>query len=326
MHNVDPELLRRYHAGQCSPEEIKMIRDWLEREDNFFTEHKPQFPANTVLEQEIWHGLQQRMGVKSHNSPARVRSLSVSLVAAACITALVVGFGIFLLLRQPANKHEQQLASTLRKLTTPKGSRSRIILPDSSIVHVMGGSTIQYPATFTGPTRDLILEQGEVFLEIARNPSKPFIVQSGNAHIKVLGTRFNIANDSTSLMHVALTEGSIQFTGADNKSRILQPGEILQYDKSIGQISSISTFSDANEIAGWTKGLLRFNNAPLQDVFKRLSTYYGVNFILDTRINQHAPLTATIDNLPLSRVLSMMEYSTGNHFSLTNSTVIVKTP
>lgn len=323
MHQTDPELIRRFHAGQCNAEEIEFLKQWLEQDINFFAEEGITAISDNVLEEEIWQNIQQQLLLKRRSRSAHVRKIWLS-AAAACLLGIVVS-SLFLYVSRPGHQHEHKGLTSLRTYTASKGTRSRLVLEDSTVVHLMGGSSIQYPEHFAGKTRSIALLQGEVFLEVAHRPQQPFVVNSSGAQVKVLGTKFNIQNIADdSCLSVMLTEGSVQFSTAGNINTLLKPGQQLRYNKSIGLVTALSRFSQTETAMGWTKGILIFNEEPLYEVFKKLERYYGVRFELKQKINLNIPLTATVTDLPLQRVLLMMEYSTAMKFKLMGQTVEVR--
>ena len=84
-------------------------------------------------------------------------------------------------------------------------------LPDGTQLHLNSGSCITYPSVFTGKERRIFVE-GEIFADVAKNPRKPFIIQSGEVGIRVLGTRFNFKSyANTDCSEVLLVEGSVRF-------------------------------------------------------------------------------------------------------------------
>lgn len=318
MQHINTELLKRYHTGKCSPEEKKIVEEWLKKEDNLFESNELITTKDLLLQREIWQRIQLRM----HNNQPRIRKLAASLVAAACIAAMVICAGWYL----SANHINKNQATELayKSYSVPKGTRSRLVLPDSSVIYIMGGSAIKYPENFAETSRDLVLEYGEIFLDVSQHPEQPFTVHSAGAQVKVLGTRFNIRNvGDDPFINVALTQGSIRFTSDNNISYILKPGEQLRFDKQLGLINKIEKLADIAATEGWTKGLLLFTNAPLKEVFKRLEQYYGVPFITTGKINLSVTLTANIDNIPLPKVLEMMEFSTNLRFRMSKGQVIV---
>ncbi|MCW3467021.1 FecR family protein [Chitinophaga nivalis] len=325
MQHINPELIRRYHAGACSLEEKKIITAWLEQEDNFFTEGNDIVPvADPALEQEIWQKLMQHPGIGKRRT--RIYKMWVAAAAAACMIGLLVTGGLFFR-SHVTTVTTQQVAAQLKTYTAPKGSRSRILLADSSVVHLMSGSTIQFPENFDGNTRDIHLTEGEIFLEVARRPEQPFMVHSSGTTIRVLGTTFNVRNTASDpFISVMLTTGCIQFAAANNTTRQLKPGQELLYNKSRGLVTSVGDFPAGAQVTGWTKGILRFDNLPLSQVLKRLGAYYGVQFIPKGNIDWNMPLTATVDNLSLEKVLSMLEFSTALKFTHKDDIVGVRIP
>ena len=100
---------------------------------------------------------------------------------------------------------------------SPAGQKTRIILPDSSVVLLNGNSQIRYNQNFNKDNRNVKLK-GEGYFEVRRNLSKQFVVSTSELDIKVFGTSFNVkayGNDQS--IEVGLTTGHI---GIDrNKKR-----------------------------------------------------------------------------------------------------------
>ncbi len=107
--------------------------------------------------------------------------------------------------KQGAISHMRAVAKTNRvvqdgfvEVTTAKGATEKIVLADGSTVNLNAGSRLRYPVTFSGPNRDIYLEEGEAFFTVAENPSHPFIVHSRGLATTALGTSFNIRAYSAS--------------------------------------------------------------------------------------------------------------------------------
>ena len=62
----------------------------------------------------------------------------------------------------------------------PYGEMASLTLPDGTQLHLNSGSRITYPSAFTGKERRIFVE-GEIFADVAKDPRKPFIIQSGSA-------------------------------------------------------------------------------------------------------------------------------------------------
>jgi len=61
-----------------------------------------------------------------------------------------------------------------QEISVPSGSRTQIVLPDSSKVWISNSSKLKYPVQFAKNTRELYLS-GEAYFEVSHNKKKPFI-------------------------------------------------------------------------------------------------------------------------------------------------------
>lgn len=126
----------------------------------------------------------------------------------------------------------------------PYGEMASLTLPDGTQLHLNSGSRITYPSAFTGKERRIFVE-GEIFADVAKDPRKPFIIQSGEVGIRVLGTRFNFKSyANTDCIEVLLVEGSVRFDidAPTRKQQLtMKPGDMVQYDRATGDID-LTTF------------------------------------------------------------------------------------
>ena len=110
-------------------------------------------------------------------------------------------------------------------LTVPYGETASVQLSDGSMVELNSGSTIKYARSF-GEERRVLL-QGEAFFDVEKE-NRPFIVETFNGSVQVLGTTFNVkAWDDESKTVVALQSGSVQVAGLMNEDapKLLNPGQ-----------------------------------------------------------------------------------------------------
>ena len=114
---------------------------------------------------------------------------------------------------------------------SPAGQKTRIILPDSSIVLLNGNSQIRYNQNFNEDNRKVELK-GEGYFDVRKDFSKQFIVSTSELDIKVFGTSFNVkANEDDQNVEVGLNSGKI---GIDrDKKEIIQliPGQVANLIK-----------------------------------------------------------------------------------------------
>ncbi|MFD2905052.1 FecR family protein [Sphingobacterium anhuiense] len=159
---------------------------------------------------------------------------------------------------------------------TPKGGEYKIHLPDGTMVWMNADSKLEFNVAFSKHQRYVKL-QGEAYFEVKHLHNKPFIVETPNEKIKVLGTKFNVyAYRSGQKSITSLTEGSVQVAPVRREERgiVLAPG---QQSVRSGNNVRVQDF-DVNEVLAWKNGEFMFNQARLEDVTEALSRWYDVEF------------------------------------------------
>lgn len=85
-----------------------------------------------------------------------------------------------------------------------------------------------FPTVFAKDKREILVD-GEVYLEVAADPSRPFIVKTSTIEVKVLGTRFNVcAYRDEPAASVVLVEGQVEVKNGDNGKNVLSPDDMLE--------------------------------------------------------------------------------------------------
>ncbi|MBO9633616.1 MAG: FecR domain-containing protein [Chitinophagaceae bacterium] len=170
-----------------------------------------------------------------------------------------------------AEKNKELLMNTI---STPAGGQYNITLPDGSKARLNAGSSITFPAAFTGKTR-AVSASGEVFLEVTPDQLHPFVVTVNNTAITVLGTAFNInAYKEEPHIRTTLVEGAV-VVNAGGQPLKLKPGQ--QANVQAGS-STITLVQDPNmdQVLAWTKGLFNFEGSDLPAVMRQLEHWYGI--------------------------------------------------
>ena len=158
----------------------------------------------------------------------------------------------------------------------PLGARTKLYLPDGTLVWLNAGSKIVYSQGFGVDDRNLSLE-GEGYFEVKRNEEVPFLVKTNSLLVKVLGTKFNFRDypdDAEAI--VSLSEGKVALNNLLKKEKeaFLLPNERVVLNKKNGRMHvEYSTVSNALQ---WTNGYLFFDEELLPDVVKELERSYNV--------------------------------------------------
>ena len=215
----------------------------------------------------------------------------------------------------------------LKTISNLKGQRTRVVLPDESVVYLNASSTLSFPEKFSESERSVALT-GEAFFEVVKNPAKPFVVRTNNLRTAVLGTTFNVRSfDEDSAIKVSLVTGKVRVTRgqhplSDGQERVLYPGEQLTYHKADSSFER-SSFN-VLAVTGWKDGVLVFDNADFAGFIDKLEQWYDVEIIVagnpsvEWRVNGH------FDNESLEEVLIGIQFIYDLDYEISGRRVTLK--
>jgi len=200
----------------------------------------------------------------------------------------------------------------------PRKTSGRIVLPDGSKVWLNAGSVIRYPASFSGPTREVSVA-GESYFEVAKDTGKPFIVTVNGIHVQATGTAFNIkAYANEPYVSITMTEGSVKVS-SKNKTQDLQVKEQLQ-------ISNADNWKliqeDVYNVTAWTENKLRLTDASTEELKRSIERWYDVTVVIKDDINKHLNGTFPRD-ISLTTLLQLLEQTNDVHFKVDGNRVTV---
>jgi len=166
---------------------------------------------------------------------------------------------------------------TYNTLTTTRGEQIQVRLPDQTLVFLNAESSLKFPTSFAHTPKRSVTLAGEGYFEVSKDKQHPFIVQSNQQQIEVLGTTFNI-NSYTDEPNIKTTllEGSVRVTNLSTKEHLLlTPGQ--QAVMTEGKL--LSKVVETEDIIAWKNGYFMFNNETLASIMKRVSKWYDMEVI-----------------------------------------------
>ncbi|WP_127126134.1 FecR family protein [Pseudoflavitalea rhizosphaerae] len=196
--------------------------------------------------------------------------------------------GSSLSLQEGQLKYEKGTADnekiSFNTISTPRGRQFKIVLPDGSKAWLNAASALRYPTSFNGPSREVTVF-GEVYLEVAKDPSRPFVVTTTNNAMKVevLGTSFNVnAYEDEPALSTTLLEGSVKVSsGTVSSSVVLQPGQQSQLKAGM-PVRTVPV--DVNQVVAWKNGVFNFQDASLARIMRQLSRWYDIEVVYEKGI------------------------------------------
>ncbi len=249
-----------------------------------------------------WDKLYSRLkdnGLISEEPAVRRRFFTPALYRIAAAFLLLLGIGSALLYI-----YNQDLFSSLIVVATTEDQKNlEVTLPDGSTISLNRNTQVTYPRNFGEGERSVTLS-GEAYFDVARDESRPFTVDAGEAMIKVLGTSFNVrTSNQDSPVEVFVRTGQVMVTGTDeNKVLVLDPGYIgtVYPDRAERSVNT-----DPNYMS-WNTGLLVYDGQTLDIVFRDLKKVYNMDIVADDPEILSHTWTSPIDNQPQETIIRLI--------------------
>lgn len=179
-----------------------------------------------------------------------------------------------------------------------------VVLKDGSKVWLNAATKLVYTDfPFIGERR--LTLRGEAYFDVAGNPDKPFIIQSGNMITQVLGTAFNIKAYPDEPFSITVTKGKIKLEDRQTKTiTFLTPNKQVRYEN---QQPPVLTVVKGDAAYAWTKGQLEFYDQSFGEIARTISRKYNVNVIFANQSLEECMITASFEKeTPVLRVIDLL--------------------
>ncbi|RAV27748.1 FecR family protein [Sinomicrobium soli] len=216
----------------------------------------------------------------------------------------------------------------LNTLTVPYAKTFDLVLSDGTRITLNSGTSITYPDRFApGGKREVTLE-GEAYFRVAKDSLHPFVVNSGDMNIRVLGTEFNVSSyPEDKSINTVLVEGAVSIYEARTKystarAVVLQPGQIAVWDKArkraeVGE-------ADADLHTAWINGRIIFRHTPFEDIVKKLERHYDVVIVNENTAFEDKNFTASFDVETIEQVMEAFGSGYGLKYRMEGNKIIIE--
>ncbi len=296
------EVLYRYFRKELSAREVTDVEAWVEvspENQRVFDEAQLMFLDMKGLSyyknldiQDVdlsWEKFKKENNVRSIQEAP---SSSFNLLRYAASIVLVIGAAIGIYYYQ--NRVEEitiASAEEVRELT----------LPDGSSISLNENASIKYREPFQNNERRVLLN-GEAYFEVAKIEKRPFVVEVGDAEVRVLGTKFYIDRPETTSLSVQVEEGRVLISYND-LHQIVETGQTLTLD--MEEDSLIETEDETGITSFWKTRRLVFRVTSIEDVVNIVNEAYGTSIQLQGS-TEGCALTVTFDDESLENVLEII--------------------
>ena len=195
--------------------------------------------------------------------------------------------------------------------STPPGVKAKFQLPDGSSFWLNSSSEATFPNQFAKNHRKVKIK-GEAFFEVAHNPSSPFFVEMSGISVKVLGTKFNVADyENENRIEVILKEGKVVLGKNENNKfkelALLNPNEAVFFNKDSKKMEKRRV--EAAKYTSWIDGRLIFRDDTMDEVIRKLNRCFNVEIkVSDPEILNYV-FTATFQDESLDQILNLLAIS-----------------
>jgi transmembrane sensor len=345
------QLLARKMAGEASAAELIELDSLLEQyPDNLYYEEI----LKQLWDQKLNDSIDTDAAFQEHRHKyqadfepvaepqGHIRYLNIKKIGIAASVLLITAIA-FLFYQSVKNKVIER--SRFTEITTNKGSRKKIILPDGTQVWLNGSSKITFDNNMnSSPTRFVKLI-GEAFFDVTKNKQRPFIIRTNKFSIKVLGTAFNVkAYPGDKKTEATLIRGMIELTINDSLQEkfILRPNEKFAMASYLNpRINAITPDISAEhrklviedikpvqiaskqyiEETSWVDNKLVFKNESLEELIPELERWYNVKIEITNDKVKHYHFTGVFENETLVQALTYMQYIRPFTFKIDNHDV-----
>lgn len=211
-------------------------------------------------------------------------------------------------------------------LKVPYGKTFGITLSDGSKVTLNAGSELRYPVQFIESEKNrTVYLNGEAFFEVSKNEKHPFVVNTQEMDIEVLGTQFNVTSYLDDYKtYTVLVEGKVAAYNklAAQESKVLEPNQKVFFDGNQLELVSVNV----QKYVAWVQGQLVFVDDSFKIIENKLERKYNVTINNTYKALNEINITATFKNETIEQVLETFQTYIAFDYTINNGVVTITEP
>ncbi len=322
-----PEAWSLYLSGALPPQETARLEAWRAADpdnERAFTAYQKLWQAATPPAEPAfdvaagWARVAESL--ERDNAPAQGQVVAMPArrrwlaLGGALAAALILGLLFNRFALTPA-------AQTV--IETAAGQQEQVTLPDGSRVWLNAGTRLAYPPAFAGTSRAVSL-QGQAYFEVVHREGLPFRVQTDEAEVTVLGTRFDV-HSRHRRTRVVVRDGRVALRGRDQQARVILGQDQMSTVRAGGRPAAVQTV-DAKEAISWREGYISFERARLADALIELSLTFNQQIILDDPALGERTMSGTFSTNSLDAVLTEIGLALNLEYTVKAGVYHIHTP
>lgn len=284
-------IIEKYLNGKLGDADSEILIQWLKEEKQnvkYFKNYIKDWnsPKDDFLE-ESWNILRVKKQLREDSAELQIagklswgsKVINITrkqIVRYAAVLMLGLFLSMFIGTRVFDNfKDESKIAWISAE--TESGQKTKLVLPDSSVVWLNSESSISFPSDFESRRKRIVKLQGEAYFDVAKQGFSKFTVVCPDYEIEVKGTKFNVmAYEDFKRTETTLVEGSVVIKKGSQYLN-LKPGERAVFSKNYLTKSQ----ARVRQATLWKDNKFYFDNISLRELARRLERWYDVKITLE---------------------------------------------
>jgi transmembrane sensor len=269
--NTDDEAARwavRIAEGPLPAQEQGELDAWLAA--------SPRHQGALVRARAMWMDLDRFAAMSGGGKPRfphppkRVER-RLTLAVAGIAVFMMIAAGAWLVQRASGDVYESEVGE-LRQVKLNDGSSMLLNTATKAVVE------------FDEAQREVHLTRGEAIFEVAKDPSRPFVVRAGEVTIRAVGTAFAVRRGET--LDVTVTEGVVEIvrnegTPAETVQRVAaNQRAVLASTLPAIEVAAIDA-AEANRRLAWRGGMIAFDGESLSDAVAEINRHSHRQIVVD---------------------------------------------
>lgn len=202
---------------------------------------------------------------------------------------------------------------------TARGQREAVALTDGSRLTLNTATRLR--TAVTPKQREVWLEQGEAFFDIAHDASRPFVVHAGRQTVTVLGTKFSLLREGDQL-RVAVLEGRVQVQTAQSRPAVLVRDDTAVADANNVLVSK-QTRQQVNAALSWLQGKLVFDQVSLAEAASQFNRYNRKQLVIADDAAAKIAIGGVFDANNAEAFARLLHVGFGLHVQVTEDVILV---
>jgi ferric-dicitrate binding protein FerR (iron transport regulator) len=317
---LPPETLKKYLANECSDEERRLVNEWYQQLDEPADE-----PFTDADQDRLYNRIRVYLSELRKNDEPATPIVGLWSYIGRIAAVLLIGLGmLYFFYGRP-----REVAQTARpdgdwvKFTNRKPKIVPHMLPDSTVIWLHPGAEVSHSHPFINRH---VTFSGEGFFDVKPDPSRPFVIHTGDLETKVLGTSFNVrAIPGEGTFKVSVATGRVEVSDVKKKERVvLKPEQEVVFEPENKRMEVLAVQEKASDKELWQSASLVFNDTPMTEVARRLmhTFHVKIGFADDGLANCRLKVDFTDQRLP--EILEMIDTLLGSTYRIDGDSITLK--